>query len=705
MYLTTRKNRDGSDFYVYAAETRRDEAGKNHTVLVRSFGLKSVMDAKRPGLYERLEKHYERIRERSAYTKEKFIDNHMLQSESEMNDVINRNEIDYLVDELSNPLLSYALMPLRRLWDKDFKLTYKFDYLQKKVADRSKTGNAPEYSINEIAFYLAASRLIDPCSISKIMERRNQFISDWMAKFSLSDVYRCLDYLHDFKEELLKHLNKRFEELVPNRNYRMVFYDVTNFYMETSLTDEERQYLDPVGVSKHFDLLEPYFDNNGRLHIDIVPDEILEQVRKDIFLKGRGISKEMRTDLPLVSLVLMIDEHGLPIDFEIFSGNTSEFKSMPEAIACLKNKYGVDNNVVVADRGLNSASNLDMLCNMNYGFIIAQKFSSITKKIKDEYKLLDLKTYTIVKDQKGQELFRYKCIDNYVKTGTSSPEPITCKLIVTWSETRDKRDKRQFEADKQRAEAAIDDNKKLYQKTRSWQRLVTTKDESGEGTKAKKLNDAQVKKREEECGFAAFVYKNPPNKDNELNIEEIMGSYHSLVEIEACFRLLKHNLDLRPAFVWNPIHIRAHILLCYLSLCMFKRLLISLTELGLHPTPDQVQDALNDAFVMVQKINETREQGVIFHKTRLSSPSLTISELDSNGCTTLTGKELSSYLKDHPEDIITNINHIMMACGLTPLPPTTSRISISKCLGRRFAKLEDMMAPERVAEVQRMFKP
>ena len=47
----------------------------------------------------------------------------------------------------------------------------------------------------------------------------------------------------------------------------------------------------------------------------------------------------------------------------------------------------------------------------------------------------------------------------------------------------------------------------------------------------------------------------------------------------------------------------------------------------------------------------------------------------------------------------------MMACGLTPLPPTTSRISISKCLGRRFAKLEDMMAPERVAEVQRMFKP
>ena len=91
----------------------------------------------------------------------------------------------------------------------------------------------------------------------------------------------------------------------------------------------------------------------------------------------RGMSKEHRYDLPLVSISLVIDENGFPIDFELYNGNTAEISKMQESISKMQEKYNVKNTVVVADRGLNSVSNLNMLQDNNYGFIVDQKISNL----------------------------------------------------------------------------------------------------------------------------------------------------------------------------------------------------------------------------------------------------------------------------------------------------------------------------------------
>ncbi len=62
-----------------------------------------------------------------------------------------------------------------------------------------------------------------------------------------------------------------------------------------------------------------------------------------------------------LSIALVINEEGIPIDFYVYAGNASEFKTMAASIESLKQKYNVKESIVVADRGLNSAANLKML--------------------------------------------------------------------------------------------------------------------------------------------------------------------------------------------------------------------------------------------------------------------------------------------------------------------------------------------------------
>ena len=56
-------------------------------------------------------------------------------------------------------------------------------------------------------------------------------------------------------------------------------------------------------------------------------------------MRMRGPSKEHRSDLPLVSIALVIDKNGFPMDFEVFKGNSSEYRTMESTIRKLKDKY------------------------------------------------------------------------------------------------------------------------------------------------------------------------------------------------------------------------------------------------------------------------------------------------------------------------------------------------------------------------------
>ena len=52
---------------------------------------------------------------------------------------------------------------------------------------------------------------------------------------------------------------------------------------------------------------------------------------------------------------------------------------------------------------------------------------------------------------------------------------------------------------------------------------------------------------------------------------ELLSRYRDLWQIEEAFRISKHDLKMRPIYHWSEPRIRAHILICFISLALAKQ--------------------------------------------------------------------------------------------------------------------------------------
>nr|WP_242833620.1 IS1634 family transposase [Desulfosporosinus youngiae] len=184
-----------------------------------------------------------------------------------------------------------------------------------------------EYSPSDIFKFLVLLRILRPDSKRASCQMKNGFYG-MRTDFTLPDVYRSLDYFEEFGVELQRHLNKRVKETI-GRDLSYAFYDVTNYFFEIDCPDGEDD------------------------------------------LRKRGVSKEHRTD-PIVAMGLFMDSNGLPVSMSIFPGNTSDSLTLQPTMKDVKESYGLGRLVVVADKGLNSSKNIDVILNQGDGFVFSQ---------------------------------------------------------------------------------------------------------------------------------------------------------------------------------------------------------------------------------------------------------------------------------------------------------------------------------------------
>lgn len=424
--------------------------------------------------------------------------------------------------------VNYGIAFYRRIWE-SLKLHTWFDRAKRNA--RGRIG----YDLDQAVFLLAAMRILKPMSKSKTFGSREELLFDF-NKLSLDDIYHSLDVLADKKKTILSNLNRNLEEIY-TRVKTIAFYDVTTFYFESFDSDE---------------------------------------------LRARGMSKENKTNEVQVVLGLLVDGEGIPIDYELFRGNTSEMNTIVEVVNNYKAKNKLEKVTVVADRGLNSRLNLKSLTDLNFDYIVAQSIDRLPAETKEKIFREDNWDQEFVA-QDGSETFKVKTIKQ-----SSAPE-LDNEIIVTWSAKRQAHDLKVLNERFDKCKQLLDrgtgaDDASIKHGVQQFLRIK-------KGAKVVyATNDDLYQKRKKQAGYYALV-----TSHKHTDAMQIYRDLRRLWHIEECFRVMKTNLDTRPVYVWTPKRIRGHFLVCYLALVMERLAYYRIRQIGLDLSSQKVIELLAQA--------------------------------------------------------------------------------------------------------------
>jgi transposase len=93
-----------------------------------------------------------------------------------------------------------------------------------------------------------------------------------------------------------------------------------------------------------------------------------------------GYSRDGQPGLPQIIYGLLCDQAGRPVAIEVFSGELHDDKTLPSQVSKCKTRFGLSQVTVVADRGMVTKANIELLANTDgVGWITALKAPTIKK--------------------------------------------------------------------------------------------------------------------------------------------------------------------------------------------------------------------------------------------------------------------------------------------------------------------------------------
>ena len=399
----------------------------------------------------------------------------------------------------------------------------RLDSICRKISKRHKY----TYDFNAIVTDLIYSRILSPSSKMSSYAFCQTLLEP--PKYSLENVYRALSIMakeSDFiQEELYRNSN-----FIHPRNKRILYYDCTNYYFEIEQDDDLRKY---------------------------------------------GKSKEHRPN-PIVTMGLFMDADGIPLAFDVFPGNQNEQTTLKPLEAKVIRDFGCSDFIFCSDAGLGSSSNRRYNSFGNRSYVITQSL----KKMKDEDKQIALspKQFKKLGDERFIDISTIDESDPVIYETVYYKElPVVTKgmdetVIVTYSPKYKAYQRKIREQQINRAKKLIDNPKtKRRGKTqndpaRFIKQLSVTDDGEIAQKKVYALDMAIIAQEEKYDGFYAVI------TNLEGDVGEILKINRQRWEIEENFRIMKNEFEARPVYVRREDRIKAHFLICYISLLLYRLL-------------------------------------------------------------------------------------------------------------------------------------
>ena len=457
------------------------------------------------------------------------------------------------------------------------------DFFKSVSSDRKIT-----YDCNKICQFLTYARILDPASKYGTYDKLDTYYEKPQVEYQ--HMIRFLDILDRNSDKYLKHLFDNSENIV-KRDTSVMYYDCTNYFFETEKPDEEI--------------------------VDEVTGEII------LGLRQFGISKENKTS-PIVEMGLIMDSRGIPISMCIHPGNTNEqLTAVPlekEVIRMTGNKKFI----YCADAGLGSY-NIRKFNDMGgRAYIVTQSVKKLGQEIKnivfndsnyhllsndDAITLKEMRTFD-KKDANNLSLyndFAYKVIPANTAMDTGLYEEKVYKngrtkkvktkgtlhqyIIVTFSRKmmEYQRTIRERQLERAKKLLRLKDPEKIKKGPNDIRRFLKN---TSSDTANYVLDMDKIHEEEKYDGFYAVA----TNLDD--SAKDILAVAQNRYKIEDCFRIMKTNFDARPVFLRKPERIRAHFLICYTALLIYRLMECKLDDNLTHATTSNLIKTLRNMNVV-----------------------------------------------------------------------------------------------------------
>lgn len=409
-----------------------------------------------------------------------------------------------------------------------------------------------KYDINAILSDLIYARILEPCSKRSSYKVASEFLEK--PSYELHDVYRALDVLGTECDLIQAEVYKN-SHFLGERNDKILYYDCSNYYFEIEQEDGNKKY---------------------------------------------GKSKEHRPN-PIIQMGLFMDGDGIPLAFSLFPRNANEQISLKPLEKKVLEDFGCQKFIYCSDAGLGSESIQEYNHMGERAYIVTQ---SIKKLKKDEKEwALNPQGFKRVSDDAPVDITKLSEDDKglYYKDEPYTTKKLHQRLIITYSPKYALYQKSIRDKQIERAQKMLDsgNTKKNRKNPNDPARFIGTLAVTKEGEAADVKHYLDENKISEEGQYDGFYAVCTDLLDDE--VDDILKVSEGRWQIEECFRIMKTDFSARPIYLQDENRIKAHFLICFLALTIYRFLE---KKLGSKYTCEKLLDTLKG-----MNFAEIQEQG------------------------------------------------------------------------------------------------
>jgi len=388
-------------------------------------------------------------------------------------------------------------------------------------------------------------------------------------KSSLNKLYRISDKLLKHKVALEKHLEEAGQRFHGYQS-TIALYDLTNTYMEGQAQS-----------------------NPKAVH---------------------GLSKEKRTDCPLVTMGLVMNEHGFLNRTAILPGNASEPKTLQQMIKSLDAHQSLVKPIIILDAGISTEANLRWLKEEKYTYIVSARQDAPSLELDGELvpvgDLKDLVKAALVKSPEGDD-------EKWLYCESEAKAAVASQMKQSF--------KKRFEDDLKKLANGLTKPKGRKKYPKILERIGRLKEKHKRISGCYEIN---VTASEDGALATAVSWEVIDAKMSEkltghyflrtnligMGPKELWRLYNTLRGVEDAFRFMKSSLGLRPVYHQKEHRVDGHLWITILAYHLIQNCLYQLEKQGINYHWETIR-ALMSNRTRVTIEAKTQEGKTLYHRS------------------------------------------------------------------------------------------